>query len=663
MTNRLAAESSPYLKQHAENPVDWFPWGEEALQRAKAENKIILLSVGYSACHWCHVMAHECFENPAIADLMNQHFVNIKVDREERPDLDQIYQNVAQLITHSGGWPLTVFLTPELKPVFGGTYFPPTDRQGRAGFPSILQGIAQMYRDNPDGLAENVRRLTDAITRLETLGEAKGRAPDQEACEAITAKLMDAMDWRDGGLGHAPKFPHTSGFAYLWRAGLASRNERALEAVTLTLTKMASGGIYDQLGGGFARYSTDDQWLVPHFEKMLYDNAVLLKLYAEVLLAAPLTPQGALEPWRRDLFLQTIRDTLGWLFREMLSPEGGFYSALDADSEGEEGKFYVWDRAEARKLLTGAEADALIAALGIEEHGNFEHSSHSVLRRVNPELPLSQETLSAMEKLRAVREKRTRPGLDDKVLTGWNALMVSGLVWAARALEHHGIALDMALAEQARNQAQRTYAFLKTELGRDDHRLWATWSASAQPKARFNAYLDDYAFLAAAALDLSQTDDARSYAHVILKHFKDSHGPCFFFTSDDHESLIQRPKSLFDQALPSGNAVALEVMMALAELYPKDTAFRDEVQRSLPSLMPLIRDNPYGHGEAACAALLSALGAIAWSHAAPKNMHPHFFVKRASGGEPVYCHRSACHALPSGDDELAAVSAKLIRWP
>src|SRR5919109_1709734 len=427
--NRLSQETSPYLLQHAHNPVDWYPWGDEALQKAKSENKPILLSIGYSACHWCHVMERESFENEKIAALMNELFVNIKVDREERPDLDEIYMNAVQMLTGRGGWPMTVFLTPDGKPFYGGTYFPPEDRQGMPGFPRILMGVSQAYRERPQDVEKSVAQIVSALHRMsESRGVTKNIAETiiADSCE----KISRAYDAENGGLGQAPKFPNPGVYELFLRHYHHSKNERYLEMISHTLTKMAQGGIYDHLGGGFHRYSVDPKWLVPHFEKMLYDNAQLLRIYAQ---AHMITGQ--------PLFKSVVEETADYLLREMLHPEGGFYSTQDADSEGEEGKFFVWTPEEVTRLL-GDDASAIFCRVyDVTEYGNFEEENilHPILT-VDQASKLFKQDSSAIEallaeakrKLFAVREKRVKPFRDEKIITAWNGLTLSGLAEAIK---------------------------------------------------------------------------------------------------------------------------------------------------------------------------------------------------------------------------------------
>jgi uncharacterized protein YyaL (SSP411 family) len=678
MANRLAQESSPYLQQHKNNPVDWYPWGEEALAKAKAENKPILLSIGYSACHWCHVMEHESFENPATAQLMNENFVNIKVDREERPDLDQIYQNVAQLMTRSGGWPLTVFLTPECKPFFGGTYFPPDDNYGRPGFPRVLQALAQAYRSDQKAVAENALKLSEAIAHLEGAtglrpGEsAEHKRPDVKSLRLIADRLLSTVDWPNGGLGSAPKFPNTMSFAYLWRFGQAAGFGMAKEATIVALQKMAEGGIYDQLGGGFHRYAVDQTWSVPHFEKMLYDNALLLKLYSEVLVTA--APDD-LTAAQRKLFERTIEETTEYLLREMQAPEGAFYSTQDADSEGVEGKFFVWNPKELHQHLDKTEAEAFALRYGVTAEGNFEHGStvlflshkiDDVASRMGISTDETEKLLSsAKNKLFKVRENRVKPGRDEKILTSWNALAVSGLAWAALALDAAGRG---EIGERAKQAALATMEFLRTHVSHSEERLWSVFKDG---RARFNAYLDDYAFAAAAAIDTCRLvdeateveallADARGWIDVACARFADRQNGGFYFTSDDHEKLIARPKTLHDQAIPSGAAVAIESLLALGELFP-ETAYSSLADESLYKLFPIVEAQPHGMSELALAALLALAGPITVSGkgAAQACDHPHVFLKNTQASETLVCHRRSC-SLPLTDvgDLRKLVSAK-----
>ena len=558
MPNRLGAETSPYLKQHADNPVDWHPWGEEPFRLAVEHDKPILLSVGYSACHWCHVMAHESFEDPQTAAIMNALFVNIKVDREERPDVDQIYQTAHQLLTQrSGGWPLTMFLTPEQKPFYGGTYFPKTSRYGLPGFAPLLEKLAAVYRDKRSEIDRQNESLLEFLAgTLPVAAAAVGmsRAPITMAA----AELQRGFDEIHGGIGSAPKFPHPFELAFCMRVSRSTGDRRLLDLVIMTLRKMAQGGIYDQLGGGFCRYSTDAQWLIPHFEKMLYDNGPLLRLYADAWLVTG-------EP----LFKRICEETAGWVMREMQSPEGGYYSSLDADSEHEEGRFYVWSREEFAGLLTDDECEIATAHYGLDQAPNFEGHAwnpcvaqpmESVAAKAGRDLRECESLLrSARARLFAARQARVCPGRDEKILTSWNALMIEGMAHAARVFgrdDWHG-------------SARGAMDFVTAKMWKQG-RLRATCKDG---RAHLNGYLDDYAFLLAALLEMLQAefalDDLRlatALADTLLDRFEDRAAGGFFFTSDDHEALILRPKPGADNATPSGNGIAALALTRLGHL-------------------------------------------------------------------------------------------------
>ncbi len=558
MANRLAGETSPYLLQHAANPVDWYPWDAAALARAREQDRPILLSVGYSACHWCHVMAHESFEDPAVAAVMNELFVNIKVDREERPDLDQIYQTAHALLTQrSGGWPLTMFLTPAGEPFFGGTYFPRESRYGLPGFVELLPKIASAYRERGAEIAVQNARLVEALQSLEP-GAPAGDTLPADAPAAALAELKERFDPDWGGFGAAPKFPHVTELELCLRAAVRQRDAAARSVVEVTLSRMAEGGIHDLLGGGFCRYSVDAFWAIPHFEKMLYDNGPLLGLYADV---ARVT--GAKH------YADVARCIVAWMEREMRAPDGAFYSSLDADSEHEEGKFYVFQRDEVRTLLGDADYALVGPHWGLDRPPNFEgHAWHLVVARPLAEVAALQgisdeEARARLARAKAVlfaaRAKRVRPGRDDKILTSWNALAIAGLARAARAQDEPSFA---ELAEAAAD-ALRTTAWR-------DGRLLAT---RKDDRAHLNAYLDDYAFLLAALLELMQTRFraadfawACSIADVLLSQFEDRDAGGFWFTSHDHERLIHRTKPGHDNATPSGNAVAARALIALGHL-------------------------------------------------------------------------------------------------
>ncbi|MBE2223829.1 MAG: thioredoxin domain-containing protein, partial [Anaerolineae bacterium] len=515
MPNRLAQETSPYLRQHADNPVDWYPWGDEALQRAQAEDKPILLSIGYAACHWCHVMAHESFENMETAVTMNTHFINIKVDREERPDLDSIYMNAVVAMTGQGGWPMTVFLTPDGKPFFGGTYFPPTPRYNMPSFPQLLASINRAWHEQRADIDENAVQLTQGLARVITQGDQDDPL-DETLFESAIAGLTRTFDEDRGGFGNAPKFPPSMTLEFLLRTGSRLDDADAGHMVEHTLKMMATGGMYDQLGGGFARYATDRNWLVPHFEKMLYDNALLARVY---LHAYQITG---------DLFYRRVAvETLDFLLREMRHEAGGFYSSYDADSEGEEGKFYVWQPAEIREILR-EDAEPFMLYYDVTERGNWEGKSilnvprapEEVAELLNMEVDELKTRLAAsQQKLYAVRSQRVWPGLDDKVLTAWNGLALAAFAEAARILPRPDY------IQAAQQNAEFLYENLRLENGR----LLRTWKAGA--KAKYNAYLEDYAYLADGLLALYQTTFnekwfawAQELGDMMLDHFKDPDG-------------------------------------------------------------------------------------------------------------------------------------------
>jgi len=578
MANRLAKETSPYLQQHADNPVDWYPWGEEALAEAKRTGKPILLSVGYSACHWCHVMAHESFEDPGIARVMNDNFVNIKVDREERPDIDQIYQAAQALLTQrNGGWPLTMFLTHDQLPFFGGTYFPSTPRYGMPGFPDLLKRVREFYDTHPSDIRAQGEELAQALGRMQPSSGAHASSFSREPLDAANEYLQQALDPVNGGFSGAPKFPHAETIELLLRRYASSNDVDALESAVLTLRKMALGGIYDQLGGGFARYSVDAEWAIPHFEKMLYDNAWLLRLYAD---AWAIT--------RDPLFERICTQTAAWVMREMQSPEGGYYSALDADSEGEEGKFYVWSVDEVRALLTPEEFTLASITFGLDRPPNFENHAWNLVM-ANPVVESRRALLdSARAKLLAARGKRVRPGLDDKVLTSWNALMIAGMAHAARVFGRR----------EWLDSARRALTFLRDRMRNGGH-LLATYKDG---RAHLDAYLDDHAYLLAALLEMLQADFdprdlewATEVADALMDRFHDGSSGGFFFTSHDHEKLIQRPKPGPDNATPSGNAIAALALHRLAFL-TGETRFSDAAAGTIALFLPQVERYPGSFG-------------------------------------------------------------------
>ncbi len=569
MPNRLAGETSPYLLQHADNPVDWFPWSEQALTLARESGKPILLSIGYSACHWCHVMAHESFEDPAVAAVMNELFISIKVDREERPDLDQIYQSAHQMLTgRPGGWPLTMFLAADGTPFFGGTYFPNVSRHGLPAFPDLCRNVADIHRQRPDDIAEQNRSLREMLAG--TLPQSAPKVSldrlDDRPIRAGRDFLLRNYDSRFGGFGGAPKFPHASDLAFLLRQARAG-DGRAREAALTTLTRMAEGGIYDQLGGGFCRYSVDERWEIPHFEKMLYDNGQLLGLYAEAWEFNP-------DP----LFARVVAETAAWAMREMQLPDGAFASSLDADSEGEEGRYYVWDREAILALVSADEWRVARDHWGLDGPPNFERTDWH-LRVAAPVAQTDALLLANLRaKLLAQRETRVRPDRDDKVLTAWNALMIEGLARAGRIFARP----DWLAA------ARRALDFLQSTLWQRG-RLLAT---ARHGRAHLAGYLDDYAFLLLAVQELMSADSrpgdltfATELADVLLDRYEDKTNGGFHFTADDHETLIHRPKPGHDNSMPGGNAVAALALLRLGRRQG-DVRYVEAAERTLRLFLP-----------------------------------------------------------------------------
>ena len=590
--NRLAGETSPYLLQHADNPVDWYPWGPEALERAKAERKPILLSIGYSACHWCHVMAHESFEDETTAALMNELFVNVKVDREERPDLDRIYQTAHQMLTQrGGGWPLTMFLTAhDQRPFFGGTYFPVEAKYGMPAFRDLLARVAEYHRNH----ADDIRRQGDALVQV--FGEllpapAPGDAALSRAPLATArAALQRDFDGRFGGFGDAPKFPHPMNLEFLLRQWRATADDeqpdlQALYMATLTLTRMAEGGIYDQLGGGFCRYSVDAYWMIPHFEKMLYDNGQLLAISAQAAVATG-----------DALFRRVARETADWIRRDLGHSDGGYYSTLDADSEGHEGRFYVWTPDEVRQWLDEREYAVLSRRFGLDRAANFEGRWH--LHAFEPVAEVAKaagldenevDTVldAARAKLLAVRNRRVWPARDEKILTGWNGLAISGLAAAARALDRDDYV----------DSAARAVEFLRRHCWTDGRLL----AVHKDGRSRFPAYLDDHVFLAWGLLELLQARWhgpwlawAIELAEALLRHFEDREAGGFFFTADDHEALILRPKTFGDDATPAGNGVAARLLLRLGYLLA-EPRYLDAAERTLRAGWSLLERYPHAH--------------------------------------------------------------------
>jgi uncharacterized protein len=580
--NRLAEETSPYLQQHADNPVHWQPWGETALTLAARENKPILLSIGYSACHWCHVMAHESFEDPGTAALMNELFINIKVDREERPDLDKIYQVAQQMITQgSGGWPLTMFLTPrEQQPFFGGTYFPKEPRYGMPAFSEILRRVSEYFKSHSAEIAEQNAQLKLAFSALAPQPAGAGIVLDKSPLALARTALARSFDSVFGGFSGAPKFPHPGSIERCMRhwhstAGTTSPDLESLYMGTLTLTRMAEGGIYDQLGGGFSRYSVDERWMIPHFEKMLYDNAQLLSEYARAALATG-----------EALFVRVANETADWVLRDMRSPEGGFFSSLDADSAGHEGKFYVWTPAEIQSLLTAQEYPVFAHRYGLDRAANFEDEWHL---HVFDSLPADAVPLidAARAKLLQARNLRIWPARDEKILTAWNALMIKGLAISARTLERPDLA-DAACA---------AVDFLRHHLWRDGRLL----AAYKDGRAHLPAYLDDYAFLADALLELLQTRWRSSdlafacqLVDVLLSQFEDDDAGGFFFTANEHEKLIHRSKSYADDSVPAGNSIAISVLCRLGSLLG-EMSYLNAAERALKAAWAASQEYPQAH--------------------------------------------------------------------
>jgi uncharacterized protein len=559
-TNKLINETSPYLLQHAHNPVDWYPWGSEALERARSEDKPILLSIGYSACHWCHVMEHESFENEEIARLMNENFVCIKVDREERPDLDSIYMNAVQMMTGHGGWPMTMFLAPNLKPFYGGTYYPPEDRRGMAGFPRVLTAIADSYKNRREEILSTADAITAELKKTDRFVASNEMLTTEVLNQAFSA-LAGNFDKTHGGFGGAPKFPPSMTLMFLLRHYKRTNSPQSLDMVEKTLQKMAGGGMYDHLGGGFARYSVDARWLVPHFEKMLYDNALLTRIYLY-----------AYQQTKNPLYRRIAEETLEYIIRDMTDRSGGFYSSEDADSEGVEGKFYVWTRAEVLSILGADDGEVFCKFFDVTEEGNFEHGNSilntpRLLEEFATEQNKSIEELNRIitagkRKLFRAREERVRPGRDDKTLAAWNGLMLTAFAEAANILGR----------DDYREVALRNAEFITTQLIKDG-RLLRTYKAG---QAKLNGYLEDYAYVIEgllavyeATFELKFFKQARELADTMIARFWDEQEGGFYFTSSDHEELITRTKDYFDNATPSGNSVSAMALLKLGLLTQK----------------------------------------------------------------------------------------------
>jgi uncharacterized protein YyaL (SSP411 family) len=572
MPNQLANESSPYLLQHVNNPVNWYPWGEEALTKARTENKPIFLSIGYAACHWCHVMAHESFEDEAVAAFMNEHFVNIKVDREERPDIDAIYMQATVAMTGSGGWPMSVFLTPDLKPFYTGTYFPPVQRYNMPAFRDVLAGIARAWKEEPDEITRVSGQVTGHLRQALTSDQHSEMTISQENLNAVAKALVESYDWGYGGWGSAPKFPQPMTIEFLLRRHIAG-DQDALKSGVHVLRAMSRGGMYDVVGGGFSRYSVDNFWRVPHFEKMLYDNAQLTRVYLH-----------AWQITRDPQFKQIVTETLEFVARELTHPAGGFYSSLDADSEGEEGKFYVWTLQEIREVL-GEESEFFEAVYGVTERGNWE--GRTILQRALDDSSLAAKfqieahavpakLAEAHSRLLTARTPRVRPGTDDKVLTAWNGLMLAAAAEACRVLD------EPELQHKYLIMATRNADFLMDAL-RPDGKLRRSWR---QGKATNEVFLEDYASLILGLLELYQTDfqdkwfaSAQELAEEMIALFQDPNGG-FFDTSKEGETLLLRPKDLQDNATPSGNALACEALLKLAA-FSENAKYRDLAEKSL----------------------------------------------------------------------------------
>lgn len=609
--NRLIHETSPYLLQHAYNPVDWYPWSPEALEKAKVEEKPILLSIGYSACHWCHVMERESFEDPTIAAFMNEHFVNIKVDREERPDLDEIYQTAAQLLSGQGGWPLTVFLTPDQQPFFAGTYFPPDDRYGRPGFLRVMQTLIRLLREEPDRVEKSAHKLTQAIRQVDSR-DVDQRAPIRpEQGEALLTKAVEWLahyfDQEYGGFGTQPKFPNASALELFIRYAARTGERSYLDMAVKALTHMAQGGIYDHLGGGFHRYATDEKWLIPHFEKMLYDNALLPPVYLQALQLAYGRGESGDEPDATGqsnppvglgtaLFERVVRETLAYVDREMSHPDGGFYSSQDADSEGEEGKFFVWRPREIEAVVGRDAARLFCDAYGVTPQGNFEkgtsvlHASMSLEALAHKHGLTVGDVVQQLDEVRRrlfeARELRIKPGRDEKAITSWNALMISAYALAARVLGD----------EEYADRAERAARFVEERLIEGDRLL----RSFKERPSNIPGYLEDYAFWVRALLDLYETTFERGYLERAgtwmertIELFWDKDSPGFFLTPEGHEKLIHRPKDWRDQSIPSGTGVSVHNLLRLHPAFDR-RGYQERAQAVLDVYARQLDQNPWG---------------------------------------------------------------------
>jgi uncharacterized protein YyaL (SSP411 family) len=658
MSNRLAGENSPYLRQHAENPVDWYPWGEAALRRAREEDKPILLSLGYAACHWCHVMAHESFANPEIARLMNQYFINIKVDRQERPDLDELYQGALQMLGQGGGWPLTVFLTPQGEPFFAGTYFPPADGYGRPGFARVLRELGEAWQQQPAALRQQAGQFLQGYQTLEARLLA-GQAPAQEDLPAVAARLFAAhSDPQYGGLGQAPKFPNPLCYDLVLRLSRRLDEPALLHALDLSLERMAAGGLYDQLGGGFARYCVDRRWSVPHFEKMLYDNGLLVKLYADAYRA------GGKPAWR-----QVFEETIDYVRRDLSHPEGGFYAGEDADSEGEEGRFYLWTPAQVEAVLGPADAALACRAYGVSAVGNFEQG-RTVLQRTARLTAEEQARLAPLRaRLLAARARRVRPARDENILTSWNALMIQGLCAAYQAsgnAEH----LDA---------ARRAADFLQQHLTSAEGGLYRAWRDGT---AKVAGFLDDYAGLANALLDLYEScleprylERASQLVELILARFWDDG---LYYTPASGERLIRRPRAAHDNAWPSGTSSSVFALLRLYELNGR-AAYRERAEQVLAMYRGAAAADPFAFAHLLAAQEFAQRGPLSVmvagerdaANALLQELRCHYLPARVlalaadvplGAGRPAVagqtsahvCHRQTCSAALSDPAALLA---------
>lgn len=581
--NNLIYETSPYLLQHAENPVEWHSWNDDALNKAKKENKPIFLSVGYSSCHWCHVMAHESFENEDIAKIMNENFVNIKVDREERPEIDDIYQKICQMATGQGGWPLSVFLTPDQKPFYVGTYFPVLDSYGRPGFGSILRQLSQAWKENPNDIEKAAAKFIDGLQKTESIKTTSQL--DQSILDEAAMNLLQMGDSTYGGFGSSIKFPNSANLSFLFRYSKLSGIHKFTQFSLMTLSKMAKGGIFDQIGGGFHRYSTDSRWLVPHFEKMLYDNALIPINYAE-----------AFQITKDEFYLDVLKKTLDFVLREMTSPDGGFYSSQDADSEGVEGKFYVWNKREIKEIL-GDDADVFCLFYDVTDGGNWEGNnilcnnisiSTVAFNFGKTEQDVKEILQHSSKKLLSIRDKRVHPGLDDKILTSWNSLMITAFAKGYRVSGEQKY-LDV---------AKKSIDFIENNLLKGDKLL----RTHKNGESKIQGYLEDYSYFTNALLDVFEITSEPRYLNLakklcqyMVEHFWDSQNNSFFMTADDHEKLIIRPKSNYDLSLPSGNSVSAFVLLKLYHL-THEKNFLNIVTKLLESQAQMAAENPFGYG-------------------------------------------------------------------